>query len=406
MGWFDVVRDTEAIAHWQRENAADARPARELYLGVATRRLASERVGRWVALPLVSTVALVGANIPGAKVPASPAADNVVAAQLAPGSIDGGMLLRVDDHERWAGNAADRAAIRRLVVIAAPAAMAAAATPVDPRVAAAEAAALLAVHGPAGAIGSDGIPVTVLAAYMKAEANIAADSPSCHLPWWLLAGIGRIESGHASGGRVDAAGTTRGVILGVRLDGSLPGTSVIRDTDHGVLDGDPLFDRAVGPMQFLPGTWARWGRDGNGDGTKDPNNVFDAATAAGAYLCAGGRDLATPAGISAAVLSYNNSQPYLQSVVSWGAAYRDGVTPTLDSTGSVPPPTTTTTTTTPPASAPPSPSTPPGTTTPSPTRPTTSTTTTKPPTTTSTTSTTTSATTTATTTTTTGTSGS
>ncbi|MDQ2755984.1 MAG: hypothetical protein M3Y71_05395, partial [Actinomycetota bacterium] len=174
--------------------------------------------------------------------------------------------------------------------------------------------------------------------YRAAESALAASDPACHLPWWLLAGIGRIESGHASGGRVTADGTTRGRILGPRLDGSLAGTAVITDTDGGALDGDPAYDRAVGPMQFLPSTWRSWGRDGNADGVKDPSNVYDATLGAGFYLCAGGRDLSTDAGISAAVLSYNYSRSYLDSVVSWGLAYRDGVTPTDDGAGTIPAP--------------------------------------------------------------------
>ncbi len=39
-------------------------------------------------------------------------------------------------------------------------------------------------------------------------------------------------------------------------------TRLIGDTDGGALDGDPVVDRAVGPMQFIPSTWARWSRDG------------------------------------------------------------------------------------------------------------------------------------------------
>ena len=72
-------------------------------------------------------------------------------------------------------------------------------------------------------------------------------------------------------------GTTVTPILGPVLDGRLAGNEVIRDTDKGAIDGDPTHDRAVGPMQFIPATWAGYASDGNGDGIKDPNNVFDAA---------------------------------------------------------------------------------------------------------------------------------
>ena len=128
------------------------------------------------------------------------------------------------------------------------------------------------------------------------------------------------------------------MILGPRLDGSVAGTAVIRDTDGGALDLDPTYDRAVGPMQFLPGTWRLFASDGNADGRSDPHNVYDAALAAGRYLCASGGDLRTPTGLATAVLSYNYSTTYLSAVLAWGLAYRDGVWSTALSPGSVPPP--------------------------------------------------------------------
>ena len=53
-----------------------------------------------------------------------------------------------------------------------------------------------------------GIPQIVLAAYRNAELALASTEPNCGLSWNLLAGIGRIESGHARSGRTDAEGTT------------------------------------------------------------------------------------------------------------------------------------------------------------------------------------------------------
>jgi hypothetical protein len=172
-----------------------------------------------------------------------------------------------------------------------------------------------------------GIPLLALQAYHQAADRLATEQPSCRLPWWLLAGIGHTESGHAEGGRLFADGTTRGRILGPVLNGGIAGDAVVRDTDHGRLDGDRVYDRAVGPMQFIPSTWQRWGADGNGDGKRDPSNIFDATLAAARYLCADGRDLATAPGIEAAILSYNHSQPYLQNVLAWGHGYRDGAIP-------------------------------------------------------------------------------
>ncbi|MET9274597.1 lytic murein transglycosylase [Kribbella sp. NPDC003557] len=172
-----------------------------------------------------------------------------------------------------------------------------------------------------GAFGdASGIPGTVLAAYQKAARDLAMSMPGCHITWPLLAGIGKIESGHASGGKVDANGNTRGKILGPVLDGG-PGMAAIADTDQGLYDGNASWDRAVGPMQFIPGTWRTFGADGNGDGIKDPHNVFDAARAAGDYLCSGGANLADPQGLVQAVLRYNHSMDYVSNVLRWMQSY-------------------------------------------------------------------------------------
>ncbi|WNI15056.1 lytic transglycosylase domain-containing protein [Streptomyces sp. ITFR-21] len=163
--------------------------------------------------------------------------------------------------------------------------------------------------------GGTSLPTTVLDAYQRAQAALAESDPGCHLPWQLLAAIGQVESGQARGGAVDANGTTYAPILGPVLDGN--GFANISDTDGGAFDGDPVHDRAVGPMQFIPSTWERWGADGNGDGVSSPNNVYDAALAAAHYLCADGRDLAVPADLDRAILGYNNSQDYLNLVRAW-----------------------------------------------------------------------------------------
>ncbi|WP_367323920.1 lytic murein transglycosylase [Streptomyces sp. HUAS ZL42] len=179
-----------------------------------------------------------------------------------------------------------------------------------------------------------GIPATVLDAYKKAAAELGTSKPGCNLPWELLAAIGKVESGQARGGRVDANGTTLSPILGPVLNGN--GFANISDTDNGAYDGDATYDRAVGPMQFIPSTWAWAGRDGNGDGKKDPNNIYDAALAAGHYLCRYGWDLSTQADLNRAILSYNNSQDYLNTVLSWLEYYRKGTHEIPDGTGSLP----------------------------------------------------------------------
>ncbi len=157
-----------------------------------------------------------------------------------------------------------------------------------------------------------GIPEIVLAAYRNAELRLAQIEPHCGLSWELLAGIGRIESGHADGGNTDAAGTTRFPILGPALNGTLPGNEVIKDASGGYV-------RAVGPMQFLPSTWRIYADSG-----ADINNVFDAALTAGKYLCSGGLDLRSPAQELRAVLRYNNSMAYAENVLSWASIYRSG----------------------------------------------------------------------------------
>ncbi|MEU6273555.1 lytic transglycosylase domain-containing protein [Streptomyces populi] len=179
-----------------------------------------------------------------------------------------------------------------------------------------------------------GIPATVLAAYKQAEASLRESKPTCNLPWQLLAAIGKVESGQARGGRVDANGTTLSPILGPVLNGY--GFANIKDTDHGAFDGDSTFDRAVGPMQFIPSTWEWAGRDGNGDGKKDPNNIFDAALAAGHYLCRFDHDMSVQAQMNAAILSYNKSTEYLNTVLSWLEYYRKGTHEVPDGTGTLP----------------------------------------------------------------------
>ncbi|MER5298385.1 lytic murein transglycosylase [Streptomyces lasiicapitis] len=191
---------------------------------------------------------------------------------------------------------------------------------------------------PGGGVGTGdpeaGLPATVLEAYKKAEAAVRTSRPGCNLPWQLLAAIGKVESGQARGGRVDADGTTLTPILGPVLNGN--GFAKITDTDGGAFDGDTTHDRAVGPMQFIPSTWENWQQDGNADGKKDPNNIYDAALGAAHYLCANGRDLAVKDDLHAAILSYNRSTEYLNTVLSWLEYYRKGTHEIPDGSGSLP----------------------------------------------------------------------
>jgi soluble lytic murein transglycosylase-like protein len=68
---------------------------------------------------------------------------------------------------------------------------------------------------------------------------------------------------------------------------------------------------AVGFMQFLPSTWERWGRDGDGDRRRDPRDPADAIFSAARYL-----DAAGAAGdLPRALFAYNHANWYVQRVM-------------------------------------------------------------------------------------------
>jgi membrane-bound lytic murein transglycosylase B len=166
------------------------------------------------------------------------------------------------------------------------------------------------------------IPRIVLDAYRKAAAFV--QQQGCKLPWNALAGIGEVESHHgrAQGAQLTIDGDLIPHILGPALNGQ-NGTALIPASDGGRFDGDPLYAHAVGPMQILPSTWAVIGRDGNGDGIADPNNIYDATLAAAAYLCraAPPDKLDTDAALSQAFFSYNHSDAYVAEVLALTHAY-------------------------------------------------------------------------------------
>src|SRR3954451_14037727 len=172
--------------------------------------------------------------------------------------------------------------------------------------------------GRAGAV--NGIPRGVFPAYRRATANLAVVRPNCGLTWPLLAGIGKVESAHASRGRVDVAGTTRGRILGPVLNGR-HGNGRITASDKGRYDADTTWDRAVGPMQIIPQVWDEFGADGNGDGSRNPNNVYDAVTTVAVVLCAQGDDLKRPRDLVSALLRYQHSKDFVATVLKWMRVY-------------------------------------------------------------------------------------
>jgi membrane-bound lytic murein transglycosylase B len=173
-----------------------------------------------------------------------------------------------------------------------------------------------------------GIPARALRAYVAAAGMANAAAPACGIGWNTVAAVGFVESVHGAlgGGRLTASGDVSGPIIGPGLNGE--GFAAIADTDGGALDGDARWDRAVGPMQFIPSTWKLAGQDGNADGVADPHNIDDAALSAAGYLCGGGRDLTTAQGWTDAIWSYNQSEAYLEQVGVKAVEYAEQAGPT------------------------------------------------------------------------------
>lgn len=147
------------------------------------------------------------------------------------------------------------------------------------------------------------IPAHLLPVYQQAAAD------SCDMPWEVLAAIGKIESDH---GRSAMPGVTSGT----------------------------NFAGAAGPMQFMPGTWAAYRVDGDGDGDTDIYDPVDAIWSAANYLCANGagdRDAQgnpMPDRLYNAIWHYNHSDAYVQNVIAQAASYRAAgtITPGGDAT--------------------------------------------------------------------------
>ncbi|MGY4101458.1 murein transglycosylase [Nocardia sp. R16R-3T] len=185
-----------------------------------------------------------------------------------------------------------------------------------------------------------GIPVRALQAYGYATVAMAKAQPTCHLGWVTLAGIARVESDHArfGGATIAANGTVRPPIRGIALNGT-GGNAVIIDQNATARAGQITYARAMGPFQFIPDSWKRWGVRADTDynivantlatgkpvATSDlsgsPDNIDDAALAAGRYLCASGRDLATAHGWRQAILAYNHSTVYVNQVRNAAIGY-------------------------------------------------------------------------------------
>lgn len=168
--------------------------------------------------------------------------------------------------------------------------------------------------------------LVALDAYHRAARTMASEDPGCGVQWWAVAGISKVEGRHGTYGGADLLenGDTSRRIIGIPLNGENE-TAVILDSDGGVLDGDPVYDRAVGPMQFIPQTWARFAADGNGDGTASPFNLYDATLAAARYLCRASSGLAGDDGLRRAYFAYNHSEAYVDTVLGWARRYERAV---------------------------------------------------------------------------------
>jgi cell wall-associated NlpC family hydrolase len=129
---------------------------------------------------------------------------------------------------------------------------------------------------------ASGIPSNYLALYKKAGQQYG-------IPWNVLAGVGYVETHH---GQLKAPG---------------------------VLSGEN-YAHAGGPMQFIPGTWATYGVDGDGDNKKDRYDPADAIPAAARYLKASG----APDRMRDAIFAYNHLVSYVNNVLSWAKKYASG----------------------------------------------------------------------------------
>jgi hypothetical protein len=124
-----------------------------------------------------------------------------------------------------------------------------------------------------------GTPTNYLTLYQASAADYCPG-----LSWTVLAAIGQVESGHGANDGPSSAG-------------------------------------ALGPMQFLPSTWAVWGTTGFGrTGPPDIMNPLDAVPSAARLLCAAGA-AAGGASLAAAIYAYNHAAWYVSEVLTLAREY-------------------------------------------------------------------------------------
>ena len=171
--------------------------------------------------------------------------------------------------------------------------------------------------------GARDLPAVAYIAYRDAAAGAGVAHPACKLSAAVLAGVGRISSGHGrnQGSTLDHLGRVDPPLRGIRGGRAA-------DTDQGTIDGDPGSDRAVGPMQLSPATWAAHATDGDGDGTANPDDLFDASATTAEVLCAPGTALDTFVPLDRATRALLGESQ--QSTVALGTARRYARTTELD----------------------------------------------------------------------------
>ena len=161
------------------------------------------------------------------------------------------------------------------------------------------------------------IPPYLLRAYIDA----AATCPG--LPWEVLAAIGFTESRHADGRADPVSGEVSPPIVGPALDGT---NGNARIPDPSEPDG---WAHAHGNMQFLKTTWARWGVVAPGrpvGAVPDYDNAYDSIYSAAHLLCG---DAGRIDDLNAAILRYNPSTSYVNTVLAKAAEYRAAGAPGL-----------------------------------------------------------------------------
>ena len=182
---------------------------------------------------------------------------------------------------------------------------------------------------------------TVLAAPAPAAAPVAEAAPVAPAPTPSEGTEPAPAPAPSDGGAEPAAPTAEGDGAAASVPAAPAPAPVIKrlalilDSDDGVLDGDTVYDRAVGPMQFIPTTWRLFDADGNTDGETDPQNIYDAALASARYLCAAS-SMTTVAGEQRAYFAYNHDLDYSRNVTNAGQGYRaqlDIASPTNDDLG-------------------------------------------------------------------------